>query len=69
MPNRPCRKPSRQLPRPSAGHRTDRAGNRRRCDELDTLRTAFTGYDRLRFSGPTSRDTCVDAMRARLPRQ
>ncbi|MEV4329494.1 DUF6058 family natural product biosynthesis protein [Streptomyces sp. NPDC049597] len=37
-------------------------------DELDALEPAFTGYDRLRFGGPTSRDVCVDAMRARYPR-
>ncbi|NWF28436.1 hypothetical protein HW130_19550 [Streptomyces sp. PKU-EA00015] len=37
-------------------------------DELDTLEPAFTGYDRLRFGGPTSRDVCIDAMRARYPR-
>lgn len=37
-------------------------------DELDTLAPAFTAYDRLRFGGPTSRDTCVDAVRARFPR-
>ncbi|MET8561718.1 DUF6058 family natural product biosynthesis protein [Streptomyces flaveolus] len=37
-------------------------------DELDALEPAFTSYDRLRFGGPTSRDTCVDAMRARFPR-
>ncbi|MER6472327.1 DUF6058 family natural product biosynthesis protein [Streptomyces collinus] len=37
-------------------------------DELDALEPAFTAYDRLRFGGPTSRDTCVDAMRARFPR-
>ncbi|WP_435856332.1 DUF6058 family natural product biosynthesis protein [Streptomyces longwoodensis] len=37
-------------------------------DELDTLEPAFTAYDRLRFGGPTSRDTCVDAVRARFPR-
>ncbi|MGW4595424.1 DUF6058 family natural product biosynthesis protein [Streptomyces sp. NPDC004457] len=37
-------------------------------DELDTLEPAFTAYDRLRFGGPTSRDTCIDAMRARFPR-
>ncbi|MET7643612.1 DUF6058 family natural product biosynthesis protein [Streptomyces sp. NPDC005426] len=37
-------------------------------DELDALEPAFTGYDRLRFGGPTSRDTCIDAMRARFPR-
>lgn len=37
-------------------------------DELDALEPAFTGYDRLRFNGPTSRDTCIDAMRARFPR-
>ncbi|MGW2459859.1 DUF6058 family natural product biosynthesis protein [Streptomyces sp. NPDC001761] len=37
-------------------------------DELDTLEPAFTAYDRLRFGGPTSRDTCIDAMRAHFPR-
>ncbi|WP_432190401.1 DUF6058 family natural product biosynthesis protein [Streptomyces sp. Tue6028] len=37
-------------------------------DELDTLEPAFTAYDRLRFGGPTSRDTCIDAMRVRFPR-
>jgi len=37
-------------------------------DELDTLEPAFTAYDRLRFGGPTSRDTRIDAMRARFPR-
>ncbi|MFH9178381.1 DUF6058 family natural product biosynthesis protein [Streptomyces albogriseolus] len=38
-------------------------------DELDALEPAFTAYDRLRFGGPTSRDTCIDAVRARFPRQ
>jgi len=38
-------------------------------DELDALEPAFTAYDRLRFGGPTSRDTCINAMRARFPRQ
>ncbi|MEV7684321.1 DUF6058 family natural product biosynthesis protein [Streptomyces bungoensis] len=37
-------------------------------DELDALEPAFTGYDRLRFGGPTSRDTCIDGMRSRFPR-
>jgi hypothetical protein len=37
-------------------------------DELDALEPAFTPYDRLRFGGPTSRDLCIDAMRARYPR-
>ncbi|SCL33137.1 hypothetical protein GA0070624_4664 [Micromonospora rhizosphaerae] len=37
-------------------------------DELDALEPAFTGYDRHRFGGPTSRDTCIDAVRARYPR-
>ncbi|MFE6855962.1 hypothetical protein ACFVDH_34860, partial [Streptomyces sp. NPDC057674] len=35
---------------------------------LDALEPAFTAYDRLRFGGPTSRDTCVDAPRALFPR-
>jgi hypothetical protein len=38
-------------------------------DELDALEPAFTGYDRLRFGGPTSRDICIDAVRARHPRR
>lgn len=37
-------------------------------DELDTLEPAFTAYDRLRFGGPTSRDTCIEGIRARFPR-
>ncbi|MFC8403021.1 DUF6058 family natural product biosynthesis protein [Streptomyces griseoincarnatus] len=37
-------------------------------DELDALEPAFTAYDRLRFGGPTSRDTCIDAIRARFLR-
>ncbi|MET9953806.1 DUF6058 family natural product biosynthesis protein [Streptomyces sp. NPDC006339] len=37
-------------------------------DELDALLPAFAPYDRLRFGGPTSRDVCVDAVRARFPR-
>ncbi|MFF8378260.1 DUF6058 family natural product biosynthesis protein [Streptomyces sp. NPDC015661] len=39
-----------------------------RVDALDALEPAFTAYDRLRFGGPTSRDTCVDAPRALFPR-
>ncbi|MFI8764011.1 DUF6058 family natural product biosynthesis protein [Streptomyces sp. NPDC053792] len=38
-----------------------------RVDALDALEPAFTAYDRLRFGGPTSRDTCVDAPRALFP--
>jgi Family of unknown function (DUF6058) len=37
-------------------------------DELDALEPAFTAYDRLRFGGPVSRDTCIDDMRTRYPR-
>ncbi|MFI8828700.1 DUF6058 family natural product biosynthesis protein [Streptomyces sp. NPDC053431] len=37
-------------------------------DELDALEPEFAPYDRLRFGGPTSRDTWVDAVRARFPR-
>ena len=36
-------------------------------DELDQLEPPFTRYDRLRFGGPISRDTCIDAVRARFP--
>lgn len=35
-------------------------------DELDELEPLFTGYDRLRFDGPVSRDTHITALRARL---
>ncbi|MFJ9576835.1 DUF6058 family natural product biosynthesis protein [Streptomyces sp. NPDC101191] len=37
-------------------------------DELDALEPEFAPYDRLRFGGPTSRDTCIDAVRNRFPR-
>ncbi|MCF2527337.1 DUF6058 family natural product biosynthesis protein [Yinghuangia soli] len=40
----------------------------RMVDELDALETDFTAYDRLRFGAPTSRDTCIDAVRAQHPR-
>jgi len=40
----------------------------RLVDELDNLEPPFTAYDRLRFAGPISRDTCIDAVRARFPR-
>ncbi|MFJ5137734.1 DUF6058 family natural product biosynthesis protein [Streptomyces sp. NPDC088707] len=45
-----------------------RAALHARVDELDALEPAFTAYDRLRFGGPTSRDVCVDAPRALVPR-
>lgn len=35
-------------------------------DELDALEPDFTGYDRLRFGGPVSRDTHITAVRERL---
>jgi hypothetical protein len=41
----------------------------RLVDELDRLEPPFTAYDRLRFGGPISRDTCIDAVRARFPRR
>ncbi|MET9330180.1 DUF6058 family natural product biosynthesis protein [Streptomyces cellulosae] len=47
---------------------TDSAHLHALVDELDALEPAFTAYDRLRFGGPTSRDTCIDAVRARFPR-
>ena len=40
----------------------------RLVDELDTLEPPFAPYDRLRFGGPISRDTCIDAIRERFPR-
>ncbi|WCB91819.1 hypothetical protein DSM104299_00497 [Baekduia alba] len=36
-------------------------------DELDALELPFTSYDRRRFGGPTSRDRCIDDVRARFP--
>ena len=38
-------------------------------DELDQLEPPFAGYDRLRFGGPISRDTCINAVRERFPRR
>ena len=40
----------------------------RLVDELDKLEPPFTAYDRLRFGGPVSRDTCIRAARTRFPR-
>ena len=45
----------------------DAAALRVLVDELDALEPAFTAYDRLRFGGPTSRDTCIDAVISLLP--
>ena len=39
----------------------------RLVDELDALEPPFTAYDRLRFGGPISRDTCINEVRARFP--
>lgn len=36
-------------------------------DELESIELPFTAYDRLRFCGPTSRDTLIDAVRDRFP--
>jgi hypothetical protein len=36
-------------------------------DELDALEPPFAPYDRLRFGGPVSRDTLIDAVRASFP--
>jgi hypothetical protein len=36
-------------------------------DELESVELPFTGYDRLRFCGPTSRDTLIDAVRSHFP--
>ncbi|WP_163513156.1 DUF6058 family natural product biosynthesis protein [Fodinicola acaciae] len=38
-------------------------------DELDALSPAYTGYDVLRFGGPTGRQTNIDAVRHRFPRR
>jgi hypothetical protein len=40
----------------------------RLVDELDSLEPPFAPYDRLRFGGSVSRDTCIDAVRERFPR-
>ncbi len=36
-------------------------------DELDELELPFTAYDRLRFGGPVTRDTTIDAIRDKFP--
>jgi hypothetical protein len=36
-------------------------------DDLESVELPFTGYDRLRFCGPTSRDTLIDAVRSQFP--
>ena len=36
-------------------------------DELESVELPFTAYDRLRFCGPTTRDTLIDAVRDRFP--
>src|ERR1051325_2842121 len=41
----------------------------RMVDEPDELEPPFTAYDRLRFGGPISRDTCINAVRSRFPRR
>lgn len=38
-------------------------------DELDALSPAYTGYDVLRFGGPTGRQANIDAVRQRFPRR
>jgi hypothetical protein len=43
----------------------DRAELAELVDALDELEPPFTGYDRLRFAGPTSRDVWIDGVRAR----
>jgi len=53
---------------PDAGSADWRTRLHALIDELDMLELAFTAYDRLRFSGPTSRDTYIDAVGARFPR-
>jgi hypothetical protein len=40
----------------------------RLVDELDEIEPPFAPYDRLRFGHPVSRDTAIDAVRARFPR-
>jgi Family of unknown function (DUF6058) len=37
-------------------------------DELDAIEPPFAPYDRLRFGGPVSRDTCIDDVRRAYPR-
>ncbi|WP_327682268.1 DUF6058 family natural product biosynthesis protein [Kitasatospora sp. NBC_00458] len=44
------------------------AGLHAMVDELDALEPPFAPYDRLRFDGPVSRDTCIDAVRRDHPR-
>lgn len=40
----------------------------RLVDELEKLELPFTGYDRLRFGGPVTRDVLIDAVRVKFPR-
>jgi hypothetical protein len=37
-------------------------------DALDSLEPPFTGYDVLRFGGPSSRTTCIDEVRGQFPK-
>lgn len=52
-------------PRPTSAAWLD--GLHRLVDDLEALELPFTGYDRLRFGGPTSRDTLIDGVRAHFP--
>ncbi|HET9141351.1 DUF6058 family natural product biosynthesis protein [Actinophytocola sp.] len=36
-------------------------------DELEAIELPFTGYDRLRFGGPTSRDKLIESVRSQFP--
>jgi hypothetical protein len=36
-------------------------------DELESIELPFTGYDRLRFGGPTSRDILIESVRSQFP--
>jgi hypothetical protein len=36
-------------------------------DELESIELPFTGYDRLRFGGPTSRDIFIESVRSQFP--
>jgi hypothetical protein len=55
------------LAEPRPGSMSWLAGLHILVDELESLELPFTGYDRLRFGGPTSRDTLIDAVRSQFP--
>jgi hypothetical protein len=52
---------------PQPGSRAWRVRLHALVDELDALEPPFAPYDRLRFDGPVSRNTCIDKVRTNYP--